>query len=83
MEIAIRKHRVDDLQKRLSVGDYEGNDPDVRSPSPEPIYDQKTGLRTNTRDVRLRERAIRERLRLIEELRILDPTYVPPPDYRP
>jgi splicing factor 1 len=44
------RHRLDDLQRRITMSDYEQNDPDIRSPSPEPIYDPKTGLRMNTRD---------------------------------
>ena len=30
--------------------DYESADADIRSPSPEPIYDPKTGLRMNTKE---------------------------------
>jgi hypothetical protein len=46
----IGRHRIDDLQRRIAVQDYEANDPDIRSPSPEPVYDAKTGLRMNTRE---------------------------------
>ena len=50
IEVLIRKHRIDDLTKRLILQDYEQeNDPDLRSPSPKPVYDTKTGLRINTR----------------------------------
>ena len=62
IEILIRKHRVDELSKRLVMGDYEQeNDADLRSPSPRPVYDSKTGLRVNTRDIRLKEKHIREK----------------------
>lgn len=47
---SIGRHRIDDLQRRIAVSDFESNDPDIRSPSPEPVYDPKTGLRMNTRD---------------------------------
>lgn len=50
IEVWMRRHRIDDLQRRISEQDYEANDADIRSPSPEPIYDSKTGLRSNTRD---------------------------------
>lgn len=83
IEIWIRRHRIDDLQKRITVQDFEANDPDIRSPSPEPIYDAKTGLRSNTREQRHKDRYVKERLRLIDEVLSLDPTYVPPADYKP
>jgi splicing factor 1 len=71
------------LQQRLSSQTFESNDPDLRSPSPEPIYDPKTGLRQNTREQRLKDKYFKERLRLIDEVILLDPTYTPPPDYKP
>jgi len=81
--IELGRHRIDDLQRRIAVSDFEANDPDIRSPSPEPEYDGKTGLRVNTREVRLKQRYIRERMRLIEEVCRLDPSYDPPADYKP
>ena len=84
IEILIRKHRIDDLTKRLILQDFEQqNDPDLRSPSPEPIYDTKTGLRTNTRDQRLKDKYVKERYRLITEVIQMDPGFVPPSDYKP
>ena len=83
IEIWMRRHRIDDLQKRITIQDYEQNDNDIRSPSPEPVYDAKTGLRQNTREQRLKEKYFKERLRLIDEVLELDPSYVPPPDYKP
>ena len=53
-----------------------------RSPSPEPIYD-KFGKRTNTRDMRVRERLIKERYELIEAEIKSNPSYRPPPDFKP
>jgi len=50
IEVWIRRHRIDDLQARIQAQDYEQNDADIRSPSPEPVYDSKTGLRQNTRE---------------------------------
>jgi splicing factor 1 len=74
-EIWIRRHRVDDLQRRIAMNDWEMVDPDVRSPSPEPIYDAKTGLRMNTKEQRFRDKYVRERNSLIQEVLLMDPTY--------
>jgi hypothetical protein len=43
-----------------------------RSPSPEPVYD-RSGRRSNTRDLRLRERLQKERLSLVEKMMTLQP----------
>ena len=43
-----------------------------RSPSPEPIYD-RNGRRSNTRDLRLRDRLQKERVALIEKMMTLQP----------
>lgn len=48
-------------------------DPTLRSPSPEPIYDQFTHKRINTRDIEIREKLISERNIIIEECMKLDP----------
>lgn len=53
-----------------------------RSPSPEPVYD-RNGIRLNTREVRVKDRLLDRRTEIIEELIKADPTYRPPPDYRP
>jgi splicing factor 1 len=82
-EQKIGRHRLDDIQRILALGDYENNDPDLRSLSPEPIYDPKTGVRTNTRELRTKEKYTRERNAIIEELVKLDPTFVAPADFRP
>ena len=63
--------------------DWESNDADIRSPSPEPIYDAKTGLRMNTKEQRFKDKYVRERNALIAETLLLDPTYQAPPDYKP
>ena len=68
----------------MILQDYEQqNDPDLRSPSPEPIYDAKTGLRSNTREQRLKDKYVKERYRLITEVIEMDPSFVPPSDYKP
>lgn len=84
IEVLIRKHRIDDLTKRLILQDFEQqNDADLRSPSPPPLYDQKSGLRTNTRELRYKDKYQKERYRLISDVIRMDPTYVPPSDYKP
>ena len=40
------------------------DDPDLRSPSPEPVYNN-VGKRINTREVRKKDAFIRERISLI------------------
>jgi hypothetical protein len=82
-EILILKYRLDDITRRLNSNDYEQVDIDLRSPSPEPIYDSKTGVRLNTRDVRIKENYIKEKNSIIEELIFTDKSYLPPSDYRP
>jgi len=81
-EILIRKYRLDDVNRRIQANDWENADPDIRSPSPEPIYDSK-GHRLNIREVRTKEKYIKEKNSLIEQLILLDDTYKPPSDYRP
>jgi len=48
--------------------DWESADPDIRSPSPEPIYDPKTGLRMNTKEQRYKDKYIKERNTHISEV---------------
>ena len=82
-EILIRRNRLEDVNRRLQCGDWEDVDPDLRSSSPEPIYDPKSGHRLNTREVRNRENYLKEKNSLIEELILIDKSYRPPSDYRP
>lgn len=83
IEILIRKHRLDDIQKRIALGDFEINDPDLRSPSPESAYDPGTGQCINSRETRAREKYILEKNFIIEELLKLDNTFIAPGDYKP
>jgi splicing factor 1 len=55
------------------------NDPN-RPPSPPPKYDSR-GVRTNTREVRMREALTQERVATIEQLLQVNPLYQPPPDF--
>lgn len=47
---------MEDISRRLTAHDFDIYDPDVRSPSPEPIYDPKTNQRINTRESRAKEK---------------------------
>lgn len=51
-----------------------------RDPSPPPRYDAN-GKRTNTREMRMRDDLMKERVKVIEELIRINPSYLPPPDY--
>ena len=52
----------------------------TRSPSPPPTYDA-AGRRTNTRELRVRERLLRERAGLVQQARLLSPGMRLPPEY--
>jgi splicing factor 1 len=71
------------------MNNFVPEDPDLRSPSPEPIYDNQ-GKRINTREVRKRDNFLRERISLIEDCMkmrkayvFLNSRFVPPSDYKP
>ena len=74
-------YRLDEIDRNLAIGELEINDPDVRSPSPDPVYD-KSGVRINTRETRAREKLNREKNDLIEECMRMKKTFIPPADYR-
>lgn len=80
-------YRLDELTS--IINDYAPEDTDIRSPSPEPIYD-RDGKRINTREVRKRDQLHRERITLIEDCIKMRPGYlsqlsrfIPPEDYKP
>jgi len=43
LEYILRLYRLDEVSKKLIIGEYFSNDQDLRSPSPQPIYDNKSG----------------------------------------
>eukprot|EP00913_Durusdinium_trenchii_P025146 g23605.t1 len=63
----LREQRLEDLNRKIQLGQLEDVEPDIRPPSPPPIYDRQ-GNRLNTREIR-----IRKALRLTCQLRILIP----------
>lgn len=82
MEYLIRLYRLDEIQYKLSNKCTNViDDQDCRSPSPPPIYNEN-GKRINTRDVREAESIQKERFSLIEEAMRIQPTFIPPHDFR-
>lgn len=80
IEYLLRLYRLDELTAKIN--DFTPDDPDIKSPSPEPIYD-KDGRRINTYEVRKRDQLHRERIGLIEDCMKMRDTFVPPDDYKP
>ena len=82
LEYIIRLYRLDEIQNKLSnKAKTIFDDDDCRSPSPDPIYND-TGKRINTRDQREGESIQKERYDIIEESVRINPTFVPPHDYK-
>lgn len=71
--------RLEEISNKLRSGDVVPPDRE-RSPSPPPIYDAQ-GRRTNTREVRYREKLQDEHLQLVEKQIKSDPNYKPPAEY--
>ena len=74
-----REQRVDELARKLRANVLELGDPDVRPPSPPPSYD-RSGVRTNTREVRVKAQMEAEFARLNRFLTKRIPGYTPPSD---
>lgn len=82
VEYLIRLHRLDDLNKKQQTGFMEVPDPEIRSPSPEPIYDQM-GKRINTLEQRIKNEMIMEKNTLIEECQRMNIGFMTPYDWKP
>lgn len=78
----LREQRLEDLHVKLVRQQLEDLDPDIRDPSPPPVYG-KSGERLNTREVRLRKAMIAEYNRLIRYMIKNIEGYVPPADWKP
>ena len=76
-----------EIEKKISTGNFideeVDNDKDLRTPSPEPIYDPKSGQRLNTRELRNKEKFLKQKNLLITELIQYDDEYKPPQGYKP
>lgn len=82
-EIQALNARLLEISRLLQSGMMLDDRPEgMRSPSPEPIYDNM-GIRINTREYRARERLNKERQDIISQLIRRNPSFRPPADYRP
>ncbi|GIX62528.1 transcription or splicing factor-like protein, putative [Babesia caballi] len=82
MDQFLREQRHDELVKKIAGGQLEFGDPDIRPPSPPPVYD-RNGSRVNTRDVRAKNAMNQEYNRLVEYLLKHLPGFVASADYKP
>lgn len=82
IEYLIRLHRLDDLNKKTKQAALEAVDPEVRSPSPEPVYDVG-GRRTNTLESRTRTAMLTEKHDLVEECQRMNVGFQTPFDWKP
>jgi len=75
--------KIEEISIKLRSGDLGiPQNPEERSPSPEPIYNTE-GKRLNTREYRVRKRLEEERHNLVQVASSRNPDYKPPVDYRP
>ena len=75
----LREQRVDELTRKLRSNTLELGEPDIREPSPAPVYDA-SGVRTNPREVRVKRQMEEEYARLNRFLSRKIPGYMPPAD---
>jgi splicing factor 1 len=78
----LREQRLEDLHRKIQAHELEDHDPDIRPPSPPPVYD-KAGNRLNTRDIRIRKAMTAEYNRLIRYMIKHVEGYLPPVDWKP
>lgn len=75
------REALDELNRKITLGELDIPPEGQRSPSPEPVYDAM-GIRQNTREIRARERLENARHKLVEDLIREDPSFRPPADYK-
>mmetsp|Transcript_62203 Transcript_62203/g.131454 ORF Transcript_62203/g.131454 Transcript_62203/m.131454 type:complete len:612 (+) Transcript_62203:204-2039(+) len=78
----LREQRLEDLHRKIQAHELEDFAPDIRPPSPPPVYD-KAGNRLNTRDIRIRKAMTAEYNRLIRYMIKNVEGYLPPVDWKP
>ena len=81
VEYLLRLYRLDELIKMKNIGQLDLQDRDVRSPSPEPVYD-KDGKRLNTTEIRMKDEMMEEIMTLIDECKDMNPNFIPPHEFR-
>ncbi|XP_050080976.1 splicing factor 1 [Anopheles maculipalpis] len=75
--------QIEEISRKLRTGDLMiPQNPEERSPSPEPIY-SSDGKRLNTREFRTRKKLEEQRHQLIQRMQSLNPDFKPPSDYKP
>jgi splicing factor 1 len=74
--------RIEELTRKIAIGDVDMEFYKEREPSPEPIYDNH-GKRLNTKDLRAKDKLIEERQHLVEAAFTMNPQFKPPADYSP
>eukprot|EP00931_Biecheleriopsis_adriatica_P088500 TRINITY_DN62805_c0_g1_i1.p1 TRINITY_DN62805_c0_g1~~TRINITY_DN62805_c0_g1_i1.p1 ORF type:complete len:681 (-),score=156.17 TRINITY_DN62805_c0_g1_i1:63-2084(-) len=78
----LREQRLEDLHKKIQLQQLEDVDPDIRPPSPPPLYDRQ-GNRLNTREIRVKKAMLAEYNRLIRYMVKNLQDYQPPENWRP
>jgi len=78
----LREQRLEDLNRKIQLGQLEDVEPDIRPPSPPPVYDRQ-GNRLNTRDTRLKKAMLAEWNRLIRYMLKNMEGYLPPEGWKP
>jgi len=81
--IYMKQLEIEEVSRRLRSNDLGiPANPEDRSPSPEPVY-SSDGKRLNTRDVRTRRKLEDMRHKAIQDMKEINPHYMPPADYKP
>jgi len=78
----LREQRLEDLHRKIQMHQLEDVEPDIRPPSPPPLYDRQ-GNRLNTRDMRIRKAMVAEYSRLVRYMMKAIEGYQAPADWRP
>lgn len=78
----LREQRLEDLHRKVLAQQLEDIDPDIRPPSPPPMYDRQ-GNRLNTREIRVKKAMMAEYNRLIRYMMKTLSDYAPPDGWRP
>lgn len=73
--------RLEEINRKLRLGDFSASNERTRSPSPEPIYNAD-GKRINTREARYKKKLEDERHKLMEIAIKTIPNFRPPVDYK-
>ena len=81
-DLFLREQRLEELDRKLKLGELEDVDEDIRAPSPPPTYDAN-GNRTNSREVRIKRAMDSEYSRLVRFMMKHVPGYTAPAHWKP